>query len=185
MEWRWWISGIRFGDVALESALPRDALSGLYWKVIGWYLLIGVLFAGYLFLCAALVASLSQTPMAKMFVPGHVQGSVPMLVATGIGYLAIILTLNVVMRVYLMRDLWVRLVGSTTVHGLEAAANVAAQRRSGKRGRRGPCRRARCGRVLAHECDAAMDSGTENVSAPPEQAVLRSISTASRAAAAW
>ena len=127
VEWRWWISGIRFGDVALESALPRDALSGLYWKVIGWYLLIGVLFAGYLFLCAALVASLSQTPMAKMFVPGHVQGSVPMLVATGIGYLAIILTLNVVMRVYLTRDLWVRLVGSTTVYGLEAAANVAAR----------------------------------------------------------
>src|SRR5664279_5620476 len=33
VEWRWWISGIRFGDVRLESALPRNALSGLYWKV--------------------------------------------------------------------------------------------------------------------------------------------------------
>ncbi len=44
-----------------------------------------------------------------------------------VGYLAIILTLNVVMRVYLLRDVWVRLVGSTTVHGIEAAANVAAK----------------------------------------------------------
>src|SRR6202795_3736291 len=85
VEWRWWISGIRFGDVALESALPRDALSGLYWKVIGWYLLIVVLFVGYLFLCAALVASLSQTTMTKILVSGNLQGSVPMLVAMGIG----------------------------------------------------------------------------------------------------
>jgi uncharacterized membrane protein YjgN (DUF898 family) len=127
IEWRWWISGIRFGDVRLESALPRNALSGLYWKVIGWYLLIVVLFVGYLFLCAALVASLSQTTMAKILVSGNLQGSVPMLVAMGIGYLAIILMMNVVMRVYLLRDLWAKLVGSTTVYGLEAAANVAAR----------------------------------------------------------
>jgi hypothetical protein len=29
------------------------------------------------------------------------------------------------MRVYLLRDFWVRLVGSTTVHNIDAAANVA------------------------------------------------------------
>jgi uncharacterized membrane protein YjgN (DUF898 family) len=127
VQWRWWISGIRFGEVELESTLPRDALSGLYWKVIGWYLLIAVLFGGYLFLCATLVARLSHLPMAKAFGPGNLQGGIPMLVATGAGYLAIILTLNVVMRVYLLRDVWARLVGSTTIHGIEAAANVAAR----------------------------------------------------------
>ena len=127
VEWRWWISGIRFGDVALESALPRDALSGLYWKVIGWYLLIAVLFGAYLSLCAALAASLGETTMANIFVSGHLQGSIPMLVAMGIGYLGFILAVNVVMRVYLLRDLWAKLIGSTTVHGLEAAANVAAR----------------------------------------------------------
>jgi hypothetical protein len=31
------------------------------------------------------------------------------------------------MRVYLLRDLWVRLVGSMTVYGIDAAANVAAR----------------------------------------------------------
>ena len=49
-----------------------------------------------------------------------------MLVLAGIGYLAFILTLNVVMRIYLLRDLWVRLTHSTTLYGIEAAANVAA-----------------------------------------------------------
>jgi len=126
VEWRWWISGIRFGDVALESALPRNALSGLYWKVIGWYLLIAVLFGAYLSLCAALAANLAQTSMTTMFVSGHLQGSIPVLVAMGIGYLGFILAVNVVMRVYLLRDLWAKLIDSTTVHGLEAAANVAA-----------------------------------------------------------
>ena len=115
VEWRWWISGIRFGDDRLESALPRGALVSLYWKVIGWFLLIVALFAVYLFSCAALIASISQTPMAKVFTPGNLQGSIPMLVLAGIGYLAFILLMNVVMRVYLLRDLWVRLVGSTTV----------------------------------------------------------------------
>jgi hypothetical protein len=125
VEWRWWISGIRFGEVRLESALLNGALVGLYWKVIGWLLLIVVLFAGYLFACAGVIAGLSQAPIAKVFTPGNLQGNIPMLVLAGIGYLAFILTLNVVMRVYLLRDLWVRLVASTTVHGIEAAANVA------------------------------------------------------------
>ena len=127
VEWRWWISGIRFGEVRLESTLPRGALVGLYWKVIGWFLLIAALFVSYLFLCAASIASLNQTTIAKFAAAGHMQGSVPMIVLAGIGYLAFILLLNVVMRVYLMRDLWARVVGSTTVCHLEAAANVAAR----------------------------------------------------------
>jgi len=55
------------------------------------------------------------------------QGSIPMLVAAVIGYLAFILTLNVVMRVYLLRDVWARVIASTSVYGLGAAANVAAE----------------------------------------------------------
>jgi uncharacterized membrane protein YjgN (DUF898 family) len=124
--WRWWLSGLRFGDVWFESSLPRGALVGLYWKVIGWFLLIVALLVGYLFLCAALLASISQMPMAKFFAPGNLQGSIPMMVLTAVGYLAFVLTLNVVMRVYLLRDLWVRVLTSTTVHHLAAAANVSA-----------------------------------------------------------
>lgn len=127
VEWRWWLSGIRFGEVQLESALLRGALVGIYWKVIGWFLLIVALFVGYLLLGAALIARINQTPMAQFFTPGHFQGNVPMVVLAAIGYLAFILTLNVVMRVYLMRDLWARVAASTTVHHLDAASNVLAR----------------------------------------------------------
>ena len=40
IEWRWWVSGIRFGKVRFESELTRVRLIGLYWKVIGWSVLV-------------------------------------------------------------------------------------------------------------------------------------------------
>jgi uncharacterized membrane protein YjgN (DUF898 family) len=126
-EWRWWLSGIRFGEVRFESSLVPSALVGLYWKVIGWFLLILVLFSAYLFACAALIAAINHTPIAKFFAPGNLQGSIPMLVVAVVGYLAFILALNVVMRVYLLRDVWARVIASTAVYRLEAAANVAAK----------------------------------------------------------
>jgi uncharacterized membrane protein YjgN (DUF898 family) len=39
IEWRWWLSGLRFGAVRAESTLPRGAFIHLYWKMIGWYVL--------------------------------------------------------------------------------------------------------------------------------------------------
>ncbi len=120
VEWRWWLSGIRFGDVRVESALSRGALVGLYWKVIGWFLLLVTLLTVYLFTCGALFASIGGLP----FTPASFQGSIPMLVLGGIGYLAFILLLNIVLRVYLVRDVWARVIGSTTVHDIDAAANI-------------------------------------------------------------
>jgi hypothetical protein len=49
------------------------------------------------------------------------------MVMAGVGYLAFVLSLNVVMRIYLLRDLWVRVISSTVLHGIEAAANVSAR----------------------------------------------------------
>jgi hypothetical protein len=37
------------------------------------------------------------------------------------------LAMNVVRRIYLLRDLWARVVSTTTVHTIEAAANVSAE----------------------------------------------------------
>ncbi len=127
VEWRWWLSGIRFGDVWLESALSPTALIGLYWKVIGWMLLLMVLFSGYMFACLSLVAIVNQMPMAKLFMPGNLQANIPLIGLMAVGYLALILAMNVVVRMYLLRDVWARVVASTTVHNIEAAANVSAK----------------------------------------------------------
>ncbi len=127
VEWRWWLSGIRFGGVRIESSLPRSALIGLYWKVIGWIVVLGLVFSAYLGLAAALVASMSGEPFAEFFTSQEFSKSIPLLVLAGLGYLVFALAMNVVIRVYLMRDLWVRVLGSVNVSGLEAAADVAAR----------------------------------------------------------
>ena len=127
VQWRWWLSGIRFGGVRLESTLPRSRLIGLYWKVIGWIVVAGLALAVYLALAALLVASMAATPLKEFFALQEFTKSIPLLVLAGLGYLMFALAINVVIRVYLVRDLWVRVLGSTIVHGIEAAANVAAR----------------------------------------------------------
>lgn len=123
IEWRWWISGIRFGDVSFESNLSAHDLYGLYWKIIGWYVLIVILFSAYMGICLALFVGFGD--MAHF--AARQQASVPMWIATIAGYLGIIIALNVALRVYLLRDVWARAASSATVYRLEAADNVAAK----------------------------------------------------------
>jgi uncharacterized membrane protein YjgN (DUF898 family) len=127
IEWRWWLSGIRFGEVRLESSLPKSALIGLYWKDIGWMAVLGFVFSIYLGLCAVLVASMSGEGVKEIFNSPDQMRSIPLLVLFGLGYLVMALAMNVVMRVYLTRDLWVIVLGSVNIVGIEAAANVTAR----------------------------------------------------------
>jgi len=127
VEWRWWLSGIRFGGVRLESKLPRSRLIGLYWKMIGWILVLALVFSAYLAVSAALVASMTGDGFTEFFKSQDFAKSIPLLVLAGAGYLMFALAINVVMRVYLVRDLWVRVLESINIHGIEAAANVSAR----------------------------------------------------------
>ena len=107
--------------------MRRSELIGLYWKVIGWIVVLGLVFSVYLGLSAVLVASMSGAPFAEFFKSQDFMKSIPLLVLAGLGYLAFALAMNIVIRVYLVRDLWVRVLGSVNISGIEAAANVAAQ----------------------------------------------------------
>jgi uncharacterized membrane protein YjgN (DUF898 family) len=127
IEWRWWASGLRMGDVHLTSDLPRGALIGLYWKIIGWSLLILAaygLFAGGISMVAyaSIDASLSREVRMVMTMQ-----QIWVLVALGAGYLITALAIGAVTRIYLMRDVWARVAQSITVHNLATAENVAAR----------------------------------------------------------
>ena len=127
VQWRWWLSGIRFGEVRLESTLRRGALIGLYWKMVGWIVVLGLALAAWLALCATVIGRMSGVPLSQFFEPQVFLKSIPLLVLAGVGYLVFALALNVVMRVYLLRDLWVRILASSVVHDIAAAANVSAR----------------------------------------------------------
>ena len=126
VEWRWWLSGIRLGGVRLESKLPANALYGLYWKVIGWFILMAVILAAYFGLCGFLIGR-TGAALGRPIAPEMLSANVPFLIMGALGYLATILSLNVIMRLYLLRDVWAKVVASVQVHGIEAAANVAAR----------------------------------------------------------
>jgi uncharacterized membrane protein len=112
--------------VSLSSSLPHDAFYGLYWKVIGWWLLLASAFGAYVAGAAFLAVKLSGLPLEQALGPDNASNSIPMLVMMVIGYFALALALNIVMRVYLQRDLWMKVLETVEVHDMAAAANVRA-----------------------------------------------------------
>jgi uncharacterized membrane protein YjgN (DUF898 family) len=124
VEWQWWLSGIRFGEVTVESNLESGALQGFYWKVIGWSMLLSM---GFGFVIASLAGTVVGINKALGAAPDGLTTSIPLAVVTLIGYLAFALGLSVVTRLYLSRDLWARVLSTTDVTNLAAAANVAAK----------------------------------------------------------
>jgi uncharacterized membrane protein YjgN (DUF898 family) len=122
VEWRWWLSGLRMGGVRVESKLEPSALQGLYWKVIGWSMLFSTAFGIVVSGAVAIVAKVSEAagPDALMQTPA-------MIVVLVVGYLVFALAIGLVVRLYLSRDLWVKVLATTTVYGLESAANVTAR----------------------------------------------------------
>jgi uncharacterized membrane protein YjgN (DUF898 family) len=127
IEWRWWIGGLRMGDVRFESDLSKGALIDLYWLVIGWVVLfllgLSMWFAVVLGLGYANTSPSLQTAQRIMMASQQI----PVLIALGVGYIGVALASGAVMRVYLMRDIWQRVADSVTVQNLAAADNVAAR----------------------------------------------------------
>lgn len=124
VEWQWWVSGIRFGGVTLHSKLEDDALQGLYWKTIGWYMLLGTVFGAVIGGAGALVGGGAASAAGGL---DAIVQNIPFLVVTVIGYMVLALALSVVTRLYLTRDLWAKVLQTTVVLNIAAAANVSAR----------------------------------------------------------
>ena len=127
IEWRWWISGLRLGEVAFESDMRRRAMIGLYWKMLGWSLLLLVLltiWVGAVVGAAYRLVDFEGTPLQKIMI---VSQEWPVLAGSAVGYIVLALMAGMLTRIYLIHDVWRRAAESTTVHNLTAAQNVATQ----------------------------------------------------------
>ena len=122
---RWWLSGIRFGSIRLESTLRRNALYGPYWKAVAWSAALSAAFA--LLFGQTFLAGIDGASHDPSLASGATANGIPSLIAAGLGYLTFILSLNVVVRVYLLRDVWARALASVNVHGMELTASVSAK----------------------------------------------------------
>jgi uncharacterized membrane protein YjgN (DUF898 family) len=127
IEWRWWLSGLRIGEVRFTSKLSNSALVGLYWKVIGWCMLLffalSIWFGAVFFIAYQSVAA-SVPEQQKILIATQ---KLPFLVGIGFGYILVALMAGVVIRIYLTRDVWQRVAESVTVQNLAAADDVVAQ----------------------------------------------------------
>jgi uncharacterized membrane protein YjgN (DUF898 family) len=126
--WRWWLSGIRFGAVRFESDLRTGALMGLYWATIGWMFLLIMadsIIVGVLF--AAVSSFVSRGHFAANMALFSRQHSYLLFAVNVANYLVIALCVGVVVRVYLTRGLWERVVTSATAHNLDRADDVQAR----------------------------------------------------------
>jgi uncharacterized membrane protein YjgN (DUF898 family) len=127
IEWKWWVEGLRFGDVRFRSNLRTDALIGRYWSMIGWIALAFVVFGAYLGGAVSLYVWLNGIPVEMLATGGKITQAVPLIIIYAVGYIALVLVTNIVIRLYLLRDIWQRVAASITVERLDAAANVAAK----------------------------------------------------------
>ena len=115
-----------------ESKLAGVALVDLYWIVIGASWAIMMILFVWIMLVFGLGYVLARAvggtgPDAFVALAQHA-GAMALLVAVGVlGYLACALALGAVMRMYLRRDVWARVVASTVVYNLAAADNVVAR----------------------------------------------------------
>ncbi len=135
IEWRWWVNGMRMGQdsgqdsanqVRFESDLDFADLMALYWKLIGWMML---LFVG-LMVWVGGVSAVAAVAIEPGSGPDHfalVLQHPVVLVGMGLGYLVFALAFNVVFRLYLLRDLWKKIAETSVVHNLALADNVTAQ----------------------------------------------------------
>jgi len=123
-EWAWWASGIRFGRVAIMCELRSGSLIAAYWKLIGWSLLVllvfGAIFGG---ITAAMVAGTPGRLPAVML-----GGQLPMwgIAAYAVVYLLLIITFWVLMRIYTLHRVWRRVVAACAVVDIAGASDVVA-----------------------------------------------------------
>jgi uncharacterized membrane protein YjgN (DUF898 family) len=123
-EWAWWAAGIRFGRVAIMCELRPGSLIAVYWKLIGWSLLVLLVFAAIT--GGTTVALFAGAPGGGAV--AILSGQLPMwgIAVSVVAYLLLIITFWVLMRIYTLQRVWRRVVAACAVIDIAGASEVAA-----------------------------------------------------------
>lgn len=125
-EWVWWAGGIRFGDLAIACHLRSASLIGIYWKLIGLALLVvivyGAIAAGLIF--AIVKGHATAGDMTALILSKQLP--VWSFAAFAATYLALLIVVGVLFRIYSLQRIWRRVVAACAVSNIDAAADVGA-----------------------------------------------------------
>jgi uncharacterized membrane protein YjgN (DUF898 family) len=127
MELRWWLAGVRLGPIAAESELGIGTIVWCYAKT-------ALIAVAFLFCAGALAGVVAWSAVAgfpSWFDTGTLE--TPAMAPTLLGgisvalyYIAILLGLDIVRRLYLDRGVWAAAAGSVALTNLDALENVAS-----------------------------------------------------------
>lgn len=125
IQWRWWVEGVRIGNVGATSDLRAWALIGNYWKFVGWATLTMSLGIALL---AAVIFALALSGVIHLDALASKSGPPLAFTATMIGwYVLLLLAVGVLWRIYFVQRVWKLVIRSLTLHGLDAAREVKAR----------------------------------------------------------
>ncbi|MBG0810466.1 DUF898 family protein [Methylosinus sp. H3A] len=116
-QWRWWLEGLRLGDIRVETKLRTGSLLGNYFAFFG--VSIGVVLA--IGTAVGVVVAMNRNNIVGTNLP------IGVLIFVGVAYLATFLTIGVASRIFLTQRVWKIVTSSLAVHGLEAADAVATR----------------------------------------------------------
>jgi len=125
IQWRWWLEGVRIGALHATSDLRAWSLIGNYWKFIGWVVLVVILALIALAGGGFVLNATGLVHLDKVF--ASAKPPTGFLIAIGAFYLAFLLAIGVLWRIYFMQRVWKLVVNSLTLHELASARDVRAR----------------------------------------------------------
>ncbi len=128
-EWKWWVEGVRFGEVSATSSLKTNQFISNTWKLIGISLPI---IAVYLGIVIAIMQALVKNPAVRDLLFSQVSAGNQTWFQAGIAlnvaiYLLFMIMFGIVMRIYLQQRVWKIVINSTSLQNAAALNNIAAQ----------------------------------------------------------
>lgn len=126
-EWKWWVQGLRLGGVRFDSDLTRAALIANIWKMIGAVLLVSIAVSIVIVVIGFLMSKLAPGFFFTLSDSGKTTLSPGDFVTGVIIYLAVLLALSVVWRIYMVQRIWKFVVSSISIENLDAAEHVVAK----------------------------------------------------------
>ena len=128
-EWKWWLEGVRFGEVSATSSLGASAYYSNTWKFIGLSIPIFVIYASIVF---AIMNALVSHPAWRDALLTQVSSAGQTTFQAGIVvnvviYLLFMLMFGIVLRIYLQQRIWKMVISSLDLHNTQALNTVTAQ----------------------------------------------------------